>query len=173
MSTDNSNKGCIVTVTVKVEGCCVPPQQPPIESPPIELQSHLDFIIGPVSSRFPLHYMPEVERKAMFMSNLILTDSQKVMLTLAPVTAAGNPAPVDGVPTWGSSDETILTVTPAADGMSCEAFTTGLLGTAQINVTADVEMDEGITNLTGAQIIDVLAGQAVSLGIQAGTPEEK
>jgi hypothetical protein len=107
------------------------------------------------------------------MANFILTDSQKVELTIAPVTAAGNPAPVDGVPEWGSSDETVLTVEPAADGMTCEAITTGKLGSAQVNVSADVEMDDGVTMLTGTLAIDVLAGQAVSLGVTAGTPEER
>jgi hypothetical protein len=105
--------------------------------------------------------------------NLLLTDSQKVTLTIAPVTAAGNPAPVDGIPEWGTSDENILTIEPATDGLSAEAITTGKLGTAQITATADAEMDDGVTTISGAMTIDVMAGQAVSLGISAGTPEEK
>ena len=43
---------------------------------------------------------------------LILTDVQKVALAVSFTTKAGNPAPVDGVPQWSSSDPSILEVTP-------------------------------------------------------------
>jgi hypothetical protein len=102
---------------------------------------------------------------------LILTDVQKVGLSIAPVDAKGNPAPVDGVPTWGTSDASILTVTPAADGMSAEALAVGPVGTAQVNVSADADLGTGITTITGTLDVQVTASQATALDITAGTPE--
>lgn len=104
---------------------------------------------------------------------LILTDVQKVALAIAPKSAAGNPAPVDGAPQWSSSDETILTLTVAEDGLSAEAVTTGKLGIAQVNVTADARLGEGVETITGVLDIEVKASEAVSLDISAGTPSSK
>lgn len=104
---------------------------------------------------------------------LTLTDIQKVHLTIAPVDAAGNPAPVDGIPSWSSSDESVLTVSAAADGMSADAVTVGPLGNAQVNVSADADLGEGIETLTGTLDVEVVASQATSLGISAGVPEPR
>lgn len=46
-----------------------------------------------------------------------LTTAQQFNPTLAITNAAGQPAQVDGVPVWATSDATIVTVTAAADGM--------------------------------------------------------
>ena len=105
---------------------------------------------------------------------LILTDEQKVGLTVSFTTAAGNAATVDGVPTWVSSDETILTVADiGADGMSCSILTVGPVGTAQVSVTADADMGEGTRQITGLLDIEVRAAEAVSANIAAGEPEVK
>jgi len=102
---------------------------------------------------------------------LILTDSQKVTLAIAPVSKAGNPAVVESS-AWSSSDDTVLTVVAADDGMSAVATVTGVLGSAQVSVSADADMGEGVETLIGTLDVDVVAGQAVSLGISVGAPEE-
>ena len=104
---------------------------------------------------------------------LILTDVQKVALAIAPKSAAGNPALVDGTPAWSSSDETVLTLTVAPDGMSAEAVTTGKLGTAQVNVSADADLGDGTKTITGVLDVEVKASEAVSLDISAGAPTDK
>ena len=43
--------------------------------------------------------------------------------TLQILDAQGNPAAVAGIPQWATSDATVLTVTPAEDGMSFDCFT--------------------------------------------------
>ena len=103
---------------------------------------------------------------------LILTDSQQVSLAIQPVDKAGNPAPVEGV-AWTSSDVTVLVVTAADDGLSAVAASTGKIGTAQVNVTADALIGEGIAEITGVLDVEVKAGQAVALNISAGAPGEK
>lgn len=104
---------------------------------------------------------------------LILTTVQKCTLTLAPVDAKGNPAALDGVPQWTTSDAAVASITPAADGLS--AVVTALsLGTAQIGVVADADLDSGETReLTGTLDVEVKAAEAVTLGISTGTPEDQ
>lgn len=102
---------------------------------------------------------------------LILTDSQKATLTIQPVDKAGNPATVEGV-AWTTSDATVLTVAASEDGLSAVVSSTGKLGTAQVNVTADALIGDGVAEITGVLDVEVKAGQAVALNIAAGTPEE-
>lgn len=102
-----------------------------------------------------------------------LTDVQKVVGSIAPKDAAGNPAPVDGIPVWSSSDPAIVTVTAAPDGMSAVVEAVGPLGTAQVSVTADADTGEGVTTITALADIEVLASQATAVGINFAVPEPK
>lgn len=106
-------------------------------------------------------------------SMIVLTDEQKVSLSIMPVTAANNPAKVDGVPQWSVSDPAIITLVVAADGMSAEAITAGPLGTSQVSVSADADLGDGVRTITGILDIEVQAAEAASVGIVAGTPELK
>jgi len=141
----------------------------------LELKRKLTFNIGPISTRqlpqkstatFSLHANGGNMR-------LVLTDIQQVVLDIKPVTAAGNPAPVDGTPTWDLSDQTLGTLNVAADGLSATFVTSGKLGSAQINVTADADMGEGVKTISGMLEFEVVASEAASLGISAGTPTNK
>ena len=104
---------------------------------------------------------------------LVLTDSQFVTLTVAPVTKAGNPAKIDGAPKWAVSNPNLLTLEVSEDGLSCKAVSTGTLGDVQINVVADADMGEGVVEITGVLEVSVKAGAAASVAVTAGTPEEK
>ena len=104
---------------------------------------------------------------------LILTDEQKVSLSIQPVTSAGNPAKVDGVPVWSVSDETVLTLTVAEDGLSAVATVTGTLGASQVSVKADADLGEGIKEIAAVLDVSVVASQAASLSITTATPETK
>jgi uncharacterized protein YjdB len=77
-----------------------------------------------------------------------MNTSQQIPATLTITNAAGQPAPVDGVPVWASSDETIVAVTAAADGMSAVAAAVAA-GTARITVTADADVGAGVSSITG------------------------
>lgn len=107
------------------------------------------------------------------MSALLLNDVQKSELSIQPVSAAGNPARVDGVPQWRSSDDTVLVVTAAEDGLSAVITTTGKLGTAQVSVTADADLGEGVKPISGVLDVEVQASEAVGLTIAAAAPTAK
>lgn len=102
---------------------------------------------------------------------LVLTDSQETSLTIAPTDKKGKPAPVESV-SWTSSDAGVIALTPAADGLSCLAVA-GNPGTAQVSVSVDAEIGDGVVTLTGTLTVNVIGGQAVALGITAGTPVEQ
>lgn len=105
---------------------------------------------------------------------LQLTDVQQVSLTIQPVDAKGNPAPVDGVPAWNVSDATVLDLQVAADGLSAVVTAKGPLtpagGSVQVSVSADADLTSGVTTINGSLDIAVVASQATTVGIVAGTP---
>lgn len=92
-----------------------------------------------------------------------ISEGFKVQLAVALLSAGGNAVPASVAPTWVSSDETILTVVPAADGLSAEVFSTGKAGTATITASVD--------GLTATDEITVVAGAAASITLTASEPE--
>jgi len=100
----------------------------------------------------------------------ILTADQEVPVTVAFDDDHGNPAVVDGVPVWASSDDTILMVVAADDGMSAVVSAVGPDGTGQISVTADADMGSGVVSVIGLLDMEVVAGAAAVAVISAGTP---
>lgn len=104
---------------------------------------------------------------------MTMTNSQKVHVTIQPVDKQGNPAVVDGVPVWASSDSTIITVTPNATGMEADVVAVGLLGDAKVSVSADADLGAGVTTIFGSLDVTITQGQAVGIKITVGTPVEQ
>jgi hypothetical protein len=106
-------------------------------------------------------------------ASFILADNQKVTLSVAFESEAGNPAKVDGSPTWESSDDNLLDLLPSSDGLSCVVMAAGALGTGQVNVQADADLGTGMKTISGVLDIEVVASEAVGIAINAGAPEHK
>lgn len=104
---------------------------------------------------------------------LTLTDMQKCALSVAFQTAAGNPAKVDGAPSWSVSDENILEVQPSEDGLSATVVAKGPIGNAQVKLTADADLGEGIKEIVGVLDVEVIPSEAVVAVLSAGVPEAK
>jgi len=104
---------------------------------------------------------------------LILTDVQKVTVAIQPKSAAGNNAFVDGKPNWTVSDDSILTLVVSEDGFSAEAITTSKLGSAQVAITLDSDMSEGVKDLKGILDVTVIASEAVNVETNVGTPSNR
>lgn len=102
----------------------------------------------------------------------IMRADQKVNITVAYTDSQGNPATTEGVPVWGSSDASV-TVEAASDGLSAVATASGIVGTAQVNVTADADLGEGVKEIVGTLDIEIVGGEAVSVVLTPGTPEPK
>lgn len=88
-------------------------------------------------------------------------DKKLVGCTVSYVDAAGNAAVVDGVPVWATDRPDLLTLVATADGMGCDITPVGPLGTAQVTVTADADMGEGLRELVTLGSIDCVAGEAI------------
>jgi hypothetical protein len=104
---------------------------------------------------------------------LILTDEQKVSLSVRFTTKAGNPARVDGTPVWASSNPAVIAVVASEDGVSAVATTVGPVGEAQVSVTADADLGEGVRPVSAVLDIVVQPAEAVSASIEPGAPELK
>jgi len=100
---------------------------------------------------------------------ITITNEQKVEVTLAPMTAAGNPATLDGAPVWEvvAGDATLEV---AADGLSAFLVSGVADINSQITVTADADLGEGVITLTDTIDLAVVAAEASQLGLTAGTP---
>ncbi len=102
-----------------------------------------------------------------------MTNSQQLTATIQPVDKKGQPAAVDGMPQWASSDETIVTVVPAQDGMSATVAAVGPLGSAKVSVTADADLGTGVAAIFGTLDVTITQGQAVGFKITTSDPTEQ
>lgn len=79
----------------------------------------------------------------------IFTTQEYPNVVLTITNLLGAPALVDGIPVWATSDATVLTVVPTADGMGAVVAAVAP-GTARATVTADADLGQGVTTITGA-----------------------
>jgi len=103
---------------------------------------------------------------------LVITDSQQFRLEVQPVDKAGNQGTLASGPVWAASDPTILSVVPAADGLSAVVSATGKVGATKVCVTADGDPTPGVNTITGTVDVQVVGGKAVSFHFIAGTATE-
>lgn len=115
----------------------------------------------------------ELEGKILKGDHIKMTNSQQATASIKIVDKRGQPAPVDGIPVWASSDETIVTVTPAVDGMSAVVAAVGPLGTAKVSVTADADLGTGVSSIFGSLDVTITQGQAVGIEITLGDATEQ
>ena len=102
---------------------------------------------------------------------ITITDLQKFTASIQPISAKGNPAPVDGIPVWDVSDSALLSVQPALDGLSAVVLAVGPTGTGQLTVSADADLGAGVVTLNGVLDVTVIGSQAVALNIVTSVPE--
>lgn len=102
-----------------------------------------------------------------------LTATQQVDASFTVTDKKGNPAPVDGIPTWSTDNSDLLSLTPSADGKSCTIVAVGPLGTANVFVNADADMGGGTKPIIGRGEITVDAGEATVVNLNFGTPSEQ
>ena len=124
---------------------------------------HFDYKVGPVVKKKP---------KRSNMLEISITNEQQVKVHLAPVTAGGKPAPVDGAPEWsvitGNS-----TVTPAADGLSADLISADDPGDTDFLVKADADIGEGVEEISDIVRLHVAGAAAANLGLTADAPTQK
>lgn len=75
-----------------------------------------------------------------------------------------NPARIDGAPTVTASAPDVVAVEVSEAG-EITLRPLGVLGVTQIQVTADADLGEGVTQISGVADVEVVAGEAVSLTV--------
>ena len=106
------------------------------------------------------------------MISTTITNEQKVNATLAPKTATGKPAKLDGVPTW-TVDSGDATVNVAADGLSADLISGDAAAESKITISADADLGEGIETVTQEVSLIVTLANASDLGLTIGAPQPK
>jgi len=99
------------------------------------------------------------------MVSISTTNEEKVLVTLAPVTAAGNPAILDGAPKWGIA-EGDCTLEVAEDGLSAYLVSGAANVINQITITADADLDEGeVREISETIVYTVVPAEAAAIGV--------
>ena len=94
-------------------------------------------------------------------------------ITLHPADSAGDPEKLDGMVTYVSSDESVLTVTPSTDTLSAVASGTGVAGTAVITISGDANLGAPVDLLEDTINVTVDPPEATTLGTEVGTTRKK
>jgi hypothetical protein len=94
--------------------------------------------------------------------------SFKLPLSIKLVDKFGNLAPVDGAPVWALTNPALGTLTVAEGGLSAEFVPAGVVGSLVVQVSADADLGEGVKTILGELPLDLLAGDAASIQIEAG-----
>lgn len=102
-----------------------------------------------------------------------LTDSQQCDVTPKFVDKKGNPAKVDGAPTWLTDNPDVLSLTPSADGLTCTVAAVGPLGAGKISMKADADLGAGVVELVGTLDFEITAGQATTVILDVGAATEQ
>ena len=104
--------------------------------------------------------------------NIAITNEEKILVTLAPLTASGNAANLDGEPTWTVAEgDATIEVQPG--GLSAYIIS-GTPGASTVVVTADADLDAGEVRELGDVIaVTVVEVEAASFGFSVGAPEPK
>ena len=97
---------------------------------------------------------------------LTIKDDESKGLAVVFKSIKGNVAKVDGIPVWTTSDSAILTVASAPDGMGATITAVGPVGQAQVVVTADADLGEGVREVIGRADVSIAASEAVVADIQ-------
>ena len=103
-----------------------------------------------------------------------MSDSQQVTLSVSFADKRGNPVPAPvgaQPPSWLVDNAALLSLTPAADGLSCVAASVGPLGTATVSVK--VSDAQGNALASGSLGVTVIGGAPATVVVTPGTPSEQ
>jgi len=144
------------------------------DCPHCQIRIELTIVVGPqkqhprraVGFRFFVQYEDGTIQEITTMA-LTLSVVQKCRVTAQPVDKKGNPAPVDGPSQWSAFPEGIVSLSPSADGLSCDV--TGMdVGNTQITITADADLSAAVKPINGTLDVTVIEAQAVGFQISTG-----
>jgi hypothetical protein len=108
---------------------------------------------------------------------LVVSDTDvpgTVQATVSFTDAKGNPATVDGAPTWDASNPAVIdSIIVAPDGMSAKLHITDKVGASNVTVSADVDLGSGVDKHDFVDTVSVIGGAATAAAFAFGavTPD--
>lgn len=100
-----------------------------------------------------------------------ISNEQQITVTVAPKTAAGRDARIDGAVEWMSTDPAVATVR-STGSLSGLVESVGP-GVTQIIATFDADLGDGVRPIEMSGALEVVEAEAVTAEIMFGTPELK
>jgi len=102
---------------------------------------------------------------------ITITNEQKVRLTAVPVTAVGNPAPLDGPVVFSviAGDGTVVTI----DDFNAFLVSSDVPGDTSYLVSADADLGAGVETIQDTVLLHTEGALAANLGLILGAPEPK
>ena len=124
---------------------------------------HFDLVIGMAVNK---------DQTGENMVAIVISNEQKVNVTLNPVTDTKKPAKLDGAPVWSviSGDSTFIA---APDGLSADLVSSDTPGETVFLVDADADLGTGVEDLQETITLTVTGANAKNLGITVGSPTTK
>jgi hypothetical protein len=129
-------------------------------------------VVGAPAGRLHWHIGPVLAKEALRMpQEVTLTREQQCRFHVTPLTAGGQPAPLDGPVQFSIAgtctldpidDTSVWVVAPAAG-----------IGDSVLTVQADADLGAGVVPLMDSATIHVVDPMASSLGLEADAPELK
>lgn len=122
--------------------------------------------------RFSYHFNITNKRKEIPMQEATITNEQKIMFSLNPVTDAGHPASFDGSPRLSIVSGN-GTFSLAEGGFSGELVSTETPGDTTYLLEADADLGDGVELIQETILIHTAGAKAKSFGFSFGTPQPK
>lgn len=136
---------------------------------------HLKFIVGPIREQTSIvRPTPQMRGGPLRRSHVSITmsDSQSTTLTIEAQDKKNQPTTLPaGDIAWMVDNTSMLSLTPAADGMSCQVDAAGPLGRATISVK--VTAPDATTLAAGSEEFIITAGAAAKLTLTSSPPVEQ
>lgn len=141
-------------------------------------KARIVFALGAILEQAgPAAKTPRFQGEARDRKDLIMafqmTSSQQTTVTAKFVDKKGNPAKVDGAPTWSTDNTDVLALKPSDDGLSCVVAAVDPLGVAGVTMRADADLGAGVVELIGTLEVEITAGQATTVKLEAAPPTEQ
>src|SRR5262249_8094582 len=97
-----------------------------------------------------------------------ISTEQKVLVTVQPMTAAGNPAPVDGAAAFSVTSGTCTIQN--VDALSAYVVSGSAPGDSQVSMSVDADLGAGVVPVTDTLTVHVTSATAESLTVTVGAP---
>ena len=107
------------------------------------------------------------------MLEIVITNEQKIQVTLTPVTATNKPAQLDGPAVFEVISGTATIEMIADNPLSAFLVSGDLPGDSEIMVSADADLGEGVETISDIIKLTVAGAKAASLGLTVGAPVAK